>query len=165
MAKPGISGTPYGNLIQTSLHGRRIGLQRLTSGQSGGNHGELDLLIGPIFRQHATTANTTGTNLLPTGVQYANSTSAGSSAVYTIDPPIPGVGVTIVGTTQGPAYVKTANAETIVTTAGSSYTTVKITSLGGSFQLVGLTTALWAGLGLTTGTSSQGSGFVLSTST
>lgn len=157
----------YNSEILTSLRGRRIGLQAVSSAKSGSNHGRREFLVGPDdFRIETSTAETTSTNLKSFGVSICPGTSAGSSAVYTLDPPIPGVRK-IVGTStsNGPVFIKTANSETIQSTVGSSFTTVKISSLGGMFELVGLTTAIWLGLGLTSGTSSQASGFGLTTST
>lgn len=157
----------YANKIMTSLFGNRFGIQRISSAQAGGSRGDYDLLVGPeALRLGVTTAETTGTNVQPFGVSRLPGTSAGSSAVYTIDPPIPGVAKTVMGATDnGPVFLKTANSETIVTTAGSSFTTVKVSSVGGVFQLMGLTTGIWLAMGLTTGTSSQASGFSLTTST
>lgn len=156
----------YNSNILTSIYGRRLGLQRLTTAQSGGQ-ANANFLVGPDdFRVEVTTAQTTSTNLRPFGLSVLPGTSAGSSAVYTIDPPIPGVRKIIVGSTDnGPTLLKTANSETITTTMGSSFTTVEISSLGGSFELIGLTTARWLSLGLTSGTSSNASGFILTTST
>lgn len=157
----------FSSKILTSIFGRRLGLQRMSSAESGGTRGPQEYLVGPdALRVGATTAETTSTNLQPHGLSVLPGTSAGSSAVYTLDPPIPGVMKVIAGSTDnGPTIVKTANGETISTTAGSSWTTVEISSLGGSFMLVGLTTARWLSLGLTSGTSSQASGFILTTST
>lgn len=153
--------------ILTSLLGRRLGLQQLTTAISGGTRGTQEYLVGPeAIRIGVTTAETTSTNLNPFGISVIPGTSAASSAVYTIDPPVPGVHKIVSGSTDnGPMYLKTANNETIVTTAGSSFTTVKISSIGGVFEMVGLTTAIWLGMNLTTGTSSQASGFGLTTST
>ena len=153
--------------ITTSLRGNRFGLQAITTPISGGSRGPNEFLVGPDdFRVNVTTAATTSSNLRCHGISILPGSSAGSSSVYTLDPPIPGVRKTIVGTTaNGPFIIKTANSETIHTTAGTSWTTVEISSIGGGFSLVGLTTAVWLGLGLTTGTSSQGSGFLLTTST
>lgn len=134
----------YKNGITTSLRGRRIGLQRLSTNATGGTRGEFDFLVGPeSLRAHTSTSDSTDTNLHPFGVSYL---ASGTSSVYTIDPPIPGVSKVVVSSTSGPAYVKTANSETFITTStvGSSNTTVKISSLGGSIQLVGVTTAVWA---------------------
>lgn len=155
----------YNTRIRTSIHGRRIGLQHLTTGESGGA-ASAQFLVGPEdFRVGVTTAETTSTNLKAYGISICPGTSAGSSAVYTLEPPIPGVRKVIQGgTANGPVYIKTANAETLLTTVGSSHTTVKVSSVGGTFELVGLTTAIW-GAYITSGTSSQASGFGLTTST
>lgn len=157
----------FATKIITSIFGRRLGLQPMSTAESGGSRGTQEYLVGPeALRAGVTTAESTATNLHPHGVSRLNGTSAASSAVYTIDPPVPGVRKTVMGTTDnGPVYLKTANNETIVTTAGSSFTTVKVSSVGGVFEMVGLTTAIWLGLGLTSGTSSQASGFGLTTST
>lgn len=157
----------FANKILTTIFGRRLGLQLMTTGESGGTRGAQEYLCGPeSLRVGVTTAESTATNLNPHGISRLPGTSAASSAVYTIDPPVPGVMKTVMGATDnGPVYLKTANGETIVTTVGSSFTTVKVSSVGGVFQLVGLTSGIWLGLGLTSGTSSNASGFGLTTST
>lgn len=157
----------FNSNITTSIRGRRFGLQITSTNATGGTRGPQEFLVGPeALRAGVSTADTTSTNLHPFGVSVLPGTSEGSSSVYTLDPPIPGVVKTIMGTTaNGPFIIKTENSETIQTTAGSSWTTVEISSLGGGFQLVGVTTAIWMGIGLTSGTSSQASGFILTTST
>ena len=112
------------------------------------------------------TAETTSSNVAPYGVSSLPGTSAASSAVYTIEPPIPGVRKIIqIGTTaNGPCYLKTANSETFSSTLGTSFTTIK-SSAGGFYELVGITTAIWGLLNVTSGTSSNASGHVLTTST
>lgn len=156
-----------GNRITTSKHGKRLGLQAHSTVGTGGSRGPCEFLVGPDeFRMETTTADTTSSNLRAYGVSYLPGTSAGSSCVYTLDPPIPGVSKYIYGSTaNGPFLIKTANSETIQSTVGSSFTTVEISSLGGGFRLIGLTTAIWVALGITSGTSSQASGFSLTTST
>jgi len=158
---------PYNSNIMTSLYGRRLGLQAMTTAQTGGTRGVREYLVGPeCMRSSVSTAESTATNLAADGVSVCPGTSAASSAVYTLDPPIIGVRKTIMGgVSNGPVYIKTANNETIVSTIGSSFTTVKISSLGGGFELIGLTTAVWVSMDLTSGTSSQASGFSLTTST
>lgn len=153
--------------ITTSIYGRRLGLQTISSGQSGGSDGAVDYLVGPeAFRGDVNTAETTATNVSAFHVSLLPGTSAASSAVYTLDPPVPGVPKWIQGgVSNGPVYLKTANSETFISTVGSSFTTVKISSLGGGFYLVGMTTATWLMVGVTSGTSSQASGFSLSTTT
>lgn len=156
----------YGNKITTSKHGRRLGLQRMSTAETGGRL-PTEFLVGPDdFRQGVSTAETTSSNLQAFGVSRVAGTSADSSSVFTLDPPIPGVVKTLFFPSTGntACYVKTANAETIQTTLGSSHTTIKST-IGGVCQLVGVTTALWAGIGITSGTSSNAGGFALTTST
>lgn len=157
----------YRNRIITSIHGRRLGLQRMSTAETGGSRGNVEFLVGAEdIRAEVTTAETTSTNLKPFGYHVLPGTSAASSAVYTLDPPIPGVRVSVMGgVSNGPVYLKTANSETIVSTVGSSHTTVKVSSVGGCFELLGLTTAQWMAMGLTSGTSSNASGFGLTTST
>lgn len=155
----------WNNKILTSLFGRRFGLDAMTTNESGGSKGEY--LVGPDdLRVGVTTAETTSTDVKPHGFSVLPGSSAASSAVYTIEPPVPGVRKIVQGgTANGPVYLKTKNSETIVTTAGSSFTTVKVSSVGGAFELIGLTTGVWLGINLTSGTSSNASGFGLTTST
>jgi len=136
----------WGNNIVTSLFGRRLGLQRLSSSQDARKS---ELLVGPeAFRNYATTADTTATNLAPYGTSVLSTVS--SSCVFVLDPPIPGVRKTLVfgSTGGGTMYVKTANSETILSTLGSSFTTLKSTvGNGGTVTLEGITTAAWAWVG------------------
>jgi hypothetical protein len=159
----------FASFITKTIFGRQIGLQAMSSNVTGSQRSGIapDFLVGPEdLRRGVTTAESTGTNVAAWGISRLPGTSAASSAVYVLDPPIPGVRKTIMATTDnGPVLLRTQNLETIVTTAGSSFTTIKASSLGGAFELVGLTTAIWLGLGLTSGTSSQASGFGLTTST
>jgi hypothetical protein len=147
----------------TSIFGRRFGLQNMSSVQSGGTGGA-DLLVGPeALRLGVTTAESTGTNMKAYGVSFCPGTSAASSAVYTLDPPIPGVNkyIQFNSTSQGPIYVKTANGETIISTQGTTFSVIKSTgNQVGTLHLMGLTTALW---GLTPGLSTAT--FALSTTT
>ena len=143
----------WANKILTSLYGRRFGLQLLTTPESGGLY-PVDLLVGPeAMRRGVTTAETTGTAVVAYGVSFLNGTSAASSSVYVLDPPIPGVHKTIVfSSANTPVYVRTKNAETFRTSADSTIATVISSTLTGAVvELVGLTTAMW-GL-LTNGTS------------
>lgn len=141
----------YNSNITTTLRGRRFGLQILSTVASGGSRGAQEYLVGPEGLRVATsTAESTATNLHPFGFSQLPVTTAASSQVYTIDPPVPGLSKVVAGSTVGACYLKTANSETIITTAGSSFTTVKLSSLGGAFMLVGLTTAQWASISLTT---------------
>lgn len=144
----------YQDKIITSIYGRRIGLQTLTTAQHGGRL-TANLLVGPDagVRENVTTAEATGTAVLAYGVSFLNGTSAASSSVYVIDPPIPGVRKTVVfSSVNTPVYLRTKNAETFRTSADSTIATVILSTLtGATVELIGLTTAMW-GL-LTNGTS------------
>jgi hypothetical protein len=148
--------------ITNTLFGRRIGLQQFTTNVSGsGRPGTFDVIVGAeATRAGVSTADTTATNLTAYGVSFIS--SASSSGVFTLDPPIPGVNKVIhFGTTGATNYVKTANSETFQSTQGTSATTIKSTQNNvGSVFLVGLTTALW---GVAPGLSTAS--FALTTST
>lgn len=144
----------YEDKIITSLYGRRLGLQTLTTAINGGRR-EAKLLVGPDagVRENVTTAEATGTAVLAHGVSFLAGTSAASSSVYVLDPPIPGVRKTVVfSSANTPMYLRTKNAETFRTSADSTIATVILSTLtGATVELIGLTTAMW-GL-LTNGTS------------
>lgn len=153
----------WANKITTSLFGRRFGLQAMSSIETGGTGGA-DLLVGPEQIRRNVTAETTATNAKAFGISRFSGTSAASSAVYTLDPPIPGVEKEIVfdSTSQGPIYVKTANGETFLSTQGSTFSIIKSTNNQiGVVGLIGVTTAVWGlrNVGLSTAT------FALSTTT
>jgi hypothetical protein len=142
----------WASKIITSIHGRRFGLQPLSTVESGGSNGSRDFLVGPeALRGNVSTANTTSTNVKAFGVNILPGTSAGSSSVYTIDPPIPGVTTIVAGSSNAATYLKTnAATETIMTTLGSSDTVLAFPSVGGVATLTGVTTARWLAQ-LTTG--------------
>ena len=148
----------YGNNILTSIFGRRLGLQRVSSSESGGSQDEF--LVGPDdFRVGVTTAESTATNLKPFGYSIDLGTSAASSAVYTLEPPIPGVRKVLASSTaNGPVYVNLSNAQ-VTSSAGSTHSTVKLSTLGHPVELVGATTDTW----LTFATTSAGHSFAGST--
>lgn len=160
----------YHNKITTSIYGRRLGLQGMSSVETGGAVATgsqfHEFVVGAQdIRLGVTTAESTATNAKAYGISNFPGTSAASSSVYTLDPPIPGVRKFLAfNTTANGVYVKTANSETFLTTMGTSFTTIKST-VGGVIELIGFTTAQWLAPALTSGTSSQGSGFVLTTST
>ena len=141
--------------IITSVYGRRIGLQQMSSAQTGSVAGrKSEFLVGPDEHKIGVTTNeSTATNLKPHGVSFINGTSAASSSVYVIDPPIPGVRKTVVfSSANTPIYLRTANGETFRTSADTTIATVISSTLTGAVvELIGLTTAIY-GL-LTNGTS------------
>lgn len=140
-----------------SLYGRRIGLMPMSSAQTGTGKtglGTVDFIVGPEdLRRGVTTNETTGVNVPAWGVSFLNGTTAASSSVYVLDPPIPGVRKTIVfSSANTPMYLRTANAETFRTSADSTIATVISSTLTGAVvELIGITTGIW-GL-LTNGTS------------
>lgn len=154
------------NRLVTTIFGRRLGLTPLSSAQSGsGRTGETpDLLVGPEALQNGINAGSTARNLPAYGVSNISGTSAASSSVYTLDPPIPGVPVWLNfnSSANAPAYVKTANGETIVSSQGTTFSVIKSTNgaANGLLGLMGITTSVWSAIaGLSTAT------FALSTTT
>lgn len=140
----------YFNKYVTSLYGRRFGLQRMTTAIAGITKAA-EFLVGPeAVRMGTSTADTTSANLTAYGVSFLAASSAGSSQVYTIDPPIPGVTKTIVfGSTVGVAqYLKGANGEFFRSSQGSTMTVLASTGAAYStIQLVPDSTGAWAVLG------------------
>jgi len=135
----------FSDKITTSLFGRRLGLQNMSTVQTGGSYGAQDYLVGPAdFRVGVTTAETTSANLKSHGNSALIASSVGSSQVYTLDPPVPGVSKTIYNSTNATAYVKTKNSEVILSTVGSTQTVIALPAAGVMITLTGLTTALWA---------------------
>jgi hypothetical protein len=134
--------------IVTSIFGRRLGLQTLSSSQSGGTRTPApEYLVGPdSFRQSVTTGETTSSNLYPSGVSYL--TTAQSSGVYTIDPPVPGVEKTLIFATTGtnPIYLRTSTDASITIATSQGTTMCVISSSQAEFtaiKLIGATTASW----------------------
>lgn len=153
----------YGSNITKSIFGRQLGLQTMSTNVSGSGRtgSQPDFLVGAEqIRMGVSTAETTATNLAAFGVSYI--TSAASSGVYTLDPPIPGVQKVLhFGTTGATNYVKTANGETFQSSQGSTFSVLKSTqNVIGSLVLFGLTTAVW---GVAPGLSTAS--FALSTTT
>jgi hypothetical protein len=133
--------------ITTTLFGSRVGLQTMSTNQTGGRTGVEFLVGAEAVRQLNSTAETTATNLVAWGQSVL--TTAASSGVFTLDPPIPGVTKTLVfsssGTASSPIYVKTANSETFASSVISSGT-VMSSSAGAisTIVLTGISTAIWA---------------------
>jgi len=141
------------SLINTSLFGRRFGLQNGTTNVTGGSVAT-DYLVGPAdLRKGVTTAETTSANLAAHGVSWI--TSSVSSGVYTLDPPVPGVTKVLHFTSTGNSqYLKTANGEFFSSSQGTTFSVLKSTSnVAGDVMLVGVSTGVWGVLsGVSTGT-------------
>lgn len=157
----------WADKITTSLFGRRFGLQRLSSSVSGGK--EFDVLVGAeAVRVDSSTADSTGTYLKPYGVSLLTTgLSADATAIYRLDPPVPGIektivwGSTTIGTMSAKIFVtvSTGGGAGLQTSGGSSFTCVA-SSAGAVLRLVGVSTSLYA---VTNGATA--SGFTYTTST
>jgi hypothetical protein len=135
----------YGNKILTSLYGRRLGLQAPSSAETGVSKA-LDILVGPdAYREPQSTAETTSGVVGPTGNTILVGTSAASTPVYTLAPPIPGVRKTIIfGSTDSAIYLKmTAGCSIAGTSLASTGATAIRSSGGGAVELIGQTSALY----------------------
>lgn len=151
----------YAAQITKSIHGRQLGLRQMSSAQIGSTHPH-DLLVGAeAVQQNVTTGETTAVVMRPFGVSVITTESSG---VHVLAPPIPGVEKTLFSSGGATGYVKTKNDETIETSAGSTWTTLRFVARA-AVRLVGLTTARWLALNLTSGTSSEGQAVTLATST
>lgn len=136
----------------TSIYGRRLGLQSLSSSQSGGTRTPApEYLVGPdALRSAVTTGETTSANLYPHGISYL--TTSVSSGVYTLDPPVPGVRKTLVFGTSGadPQYVRASTDASIVIVSSQGSTMSVLSSsqtIRSCVELIGVTTAMWQVLG------------------
>jgi hypothetical protein len=140
----------YGSNITTSVLGRRLGLQIMSTAQTGSANGAQEFIVGPSdIRLGASTADTTSTATKPHGITILKGTSAASTPVYSLDPPVIGVKKIIAfGSTDSALYIKTANGEYIWGTSLGSSATVIRSSGGGCVELMGLTTAIWAALNI-----------------
>jgi hypothetical protein len=138
--------------ITTSIFGRRLGLQHLSSSQSGGSRGQIDLLVGAeAVKPYVSSAETTAANLPAYGVSILTTGAGGSTnTLYKLDPPIPGVSKTIViastNTATNMITVQTSTGATVCFTSSAGSTFCTISSSGGSqsaFTLVGINSTQW----------------------
>lgn len=138
---------PYNSSILPSIYGRRVGLQELSSGQSGGSKGPGEFLVGPEdIRIGVTTNETTGTPINAWGLSNLIGTSVASTPVYSISPPIPGIRKTVnFGSTDSALYLKAASGVSFSgTSLGSTGATVIRSSGGGCVDLMGVSTSVFA---------------------
>lgn len=155
---------PYGNNILTSIYGRRLGLIPLSTGQSGAAV-PIEVLAGPDdFRLGITTNETTAAAMNPAGISLLTGTSAASTPVFTLAPPIPGVKkIVIMGSTDSAIYVKCATGVAIAgTSLGTTGACAIRSSGGGLMELQGVTTALHYANGISS-TAVNGLGFQATT--
>ena len=137
----------YSDRIHESIRGRNLGFEFISSGTHGSTQGGR-MMVGPdAYRGSHSSAETTSKNLRAFGLTAfgTTSTGTGSSAVYTLDPPVPGTGPKIIaltcGASDGPVYFKTGG-PTILSTGGSTFQTIKF-STRGMIELYPISTAVW----------------------
>lgn len=138
----------------TSVHGKRLGLQAMSTVETGAGTaaGKRDFLVGAEgVRVRTSTAESTAaaTGVPAFGVSVFDNSSAGSSQVFTLDPPIPGVMKTLVfETTVNTIYVKTRNGEFIKSSQGTTNVCLVSSQLQyASVILVPESTGAWAVVG------------------
>ena len=142
----------FSDRINESIRGRNLGFEYISSGKHGTSKTGR-FLVGPeVLRLGNTTAETTATNLAAYGQSVMNNSSAGSSQVFTLDPPIPGVQKTIVfNTTAATQYLRAstdASITFITATQGTTKCVIASTNLSAAaLTLIGLTTSIWATMG------------------
>lgn len=146
----------YGSNINTSLYGRRFGLQQMTTNQTGtGLAGrQPEFLVGPEdIRKEVTTGDSTATSLKAYGISYLSTsivTGTDATSVFRMDPPIPGVektiiwGSTTIGTMATKIWVTISTGTGNFQTSGGSSFSCVASSAGAVLKLVGITTAIYA---------------------
>ena len=137
----------YGSGIVTSLFGRRVGLQTMSSAVTGATKSlPQEFLVGPeCIRYGVTTNETTGTPMQASGISYLVGTSAASTPIFQLAPPIPGVKKVIYfGSTDSALYVRPSVATHAFsgTSLGSTACGAIRSSAGGMIELIGITTAI-----------------------
>jgi hypothetical protein len=125
----------------------------MSSGQTGGASGFSEFLVGPDASRSEVVAASSATNIKAFGVSLlaTSTTAASTNTIFTIDPPIPGVRKTLNWSSTNSA----TNAVILVTTgavfqssAHSSATKLgSSANYGGTMELMGLTTSIYAILG------------------
>lgn len=131
----------FADKMNTSVHGRSLGIQRMSTAETGGTN-PASFLVGTIqaLRGFATTAaETTAATIRAYGVSQLSTQSSG---VHTLDPPIPGTEKILWSSGGSTVYVKTANGESLESSRGSSFNTMKFQQIGW-VKLVAATTARW----------------------
>lgn len=141
----------YADKILPSIYGRRLGLQMMSSAVTGSVRAlaeQPDMLVGTEdIRKGVSTGETTALAMKAYGVSRLFGTSVASTPVYTLDTPIPGVEKFInFESTDSAIYVKTGSGVFITgTSLGSSAAAIR-SSGGGAVVLMGVTTAAYAAL-------------------
>ena len=139
---------PYGSGVVTSVHGRRLGLQAMATAATGATKPTpQEFIVGPEdIRLGVTTSESTGTPMQASGISWLVGTTAASTPIFQIAPPIPGVHKLIYfGSTDSAIYVRPSVATHAFagTSLGATGCGAIRSSGGGFVELVGITTALY----------------------
>ena len=149
----------FNDRINESIRGRNLGFEYVSSARHGSTQGGR-MLTGPdAYRGHVSTAESTATPLRAFGVSYLIDSSAGSSQVWKLDPPIPGVVKTIIfGSSGNTQYLSlnplssVASVVTVITaTQGTTKSVIASSAQPQALRLVGVTTAVWAAGSISSG--------------
>ena len=146
----------YQDKITSSIFGRRLGLQAMTTNQTGsGQSGRTaEFIVGAEdIRTPTSTSQTTATYIPAYGVTLLSSANtAATGAVVRLDPPIPGVRKSIIiastqasqaSTIQWLITASTGGAETFQSSWSSSFTVLSSSSPM-VIRLEGISTSMWA---------------------
>lgn len=124
------------NGILTSIHGRRLGLDKD------------ETLVGPKHMKRQVTdatSDTTGTALPNHGI---NSVVTSTNDTWTLTDPYGGAEVTLItGSSSTGIHTITCAAATIRSTNGIAGANVVLTGAGASMSLLGISTGVWATVG------------------
>ena len=128
--------------LQTySIHGRELGIQRISSAQMGSSN-PAGFLTGAEDIRQRVVADSTSVVAPPFGLSIA---TTGSSAVHNVGAPIPGIVKHLYSSGGATAYFN-MNGATIASSVGTTQATVRFAGAG-LVSLMGITTALWAVVG------------------
>lgn len=140
----------YSTAIHESIRGRNLGFEFISSGKHGSTQAGRFIVGAESYREHHSSAETTGTNLKAYG--HSVLTTVGSSAVFILDPPIPGVEKTVTfhTTLTNPIYLKASSSSVnFLSSQGTTAFPVLVSSQGiyATLRLMALSTGAWAILG------------------
>ena len=164
--------------IQTSIHGRRLGLQVVSSSVIGSSVGSAitpkvtqtgDILCGPdAFNEAVSTAETTTYTIVPWGLSEITTATGGTTnSVFQLGKPIPGVSkyVTFLSSNTATNMISlraSSDATVCFESSVGSTMCVLASSAGGriTVMMIGLTSTSWGIIGFSTA-----NGLSLTTST
>lgn len=139
------------SVILTSVHGRRLGLDKdgYLTGPAGIRVPDVQIgASGSELSQSAVTAASTSANISAAGVTSLGS-SAGANPTYNINAPKPGIRKSLVsiGASTGQIVSSTGAGATFTSTATGISLKATFVGLGQALDLIGLSTASWGVVG------------------